>query len=408
MRSHTCSDEFWVVVSGVHPFANTDSGLSHMRALQSVMKHHGADVDRDWLLGVSGEAFCNYYHPDGTFLTEHVHSWDSALAALQAYGFTGEWHHQAGPDTGDTLNFIEGELAAGRPVVVPGAMPAPDGTSHCGFWFVASGLNQEERRWRLNGTWDGGEVYSLPEGDDQRPEYHPRWYGICRTFDGKDGHYGPKHADCPVLAVRPAGEAPDDRTLVIQALERAVALCEEKSTESTFGWGAGTYLAGDAALLALCEDLRSAQGDGVEEFKKLNPVKGNPFRGIFEELQHLPLLDARRKSAATFCRQASEHVPAEAGQHLNEAALCYGTMSDAAAAAYQICFGDMGQLGNLRKIAHEGTYENNDCWDNFWASAERDLANPSIRKKMAEHLRQVRDSNLAACKAIARALEATS
>ena len=34
----------------------------------------------------SGEAFCYYYHPDGTFLSAMVHSYDVMNAALGLYG----------------------------------------------------------------------------------------------------------------------------------------------------------------------------------------------------------------------------------------------------------------------------------------------------------------------------------
>lgn len=141
-----------------------------------VLRFHGVDVDDDWLMGVSGEAFAYYYHPDGTYLTPFVHSWDWALAALEAYGFTGEWR-EAGCGTGvePSLRTLEREIEAGRLVIAPGIKASRNGiNSRCHWWFVVNGVDVEGQQVNLVRTCDRAANFApVPKGDSSDPREHP-------------------------------------------------------------------------------------------------------------------------------------------------------------------------------------------------------------------------------------------
>jgi hypothetical protein len=397
-----------VWIEGVSDFANLDSGLSHLRAIRCVLEYYGEEVDWDWLMGVSGEAFCYYYHPDGTCLSQYVHSWDIANAALGAYGYTGRWRTELSPDVTPALDAIWRELSNRRLVIAPGIMPGRDGiSSQCGHWFVVTGIDREERRVKLCGAPGGKAEFKLPHGDDPKPEPHPRWYGMLRSFDGIEGHYGPPRADNPILVIDKKTETEGEEELVLAALRRAVALARQDSIVASFGWGAGTYLSGHTALEKLREDLIAAKGDGVEEFQRLNPPKGDPFRGLGDELEFLELLSRRRESAAKFLSQAAGLLPEAARPHLAAAAENFKGSAAEAIKAFQIRYGSEQELARMDRLIWEGTSgDDNPEWVAYWEAADEALAGRDKRKTMAEHLGRVLEFETAAVSEIEKALQA--
>ena len=384
----TAETSGWVQLLGVANFDNTDAGLSHIAAVEAVLRFRGVDVNRDWLMGVSGEAFGFYYHPDGTFLSRFVHSWDSAGAALTTYGYRGQWHHDAGADIGPSLEIVRREIGAGRAVIAPGIHPSPDGVhSLCNYWFVVTGVDVDAGRVQLVGAADAG-AFALARGDDGRAEYHPRWYGICRTFDGMAGHYGPAGADNPLLTVEPSGVTPVPNTTVREALTRAVALAHEEEATASTGWGDGVYLSGIGAMEQLRNDVLAAQGDGPDEFNRLNPPKGDPFRGLGDELEHLHLLAQRRHAAAAFCRRAAGLLPDAAS--LADAADAYEQVADGAEQAFALRYGSTEQLTAV--FALIDTVEDLDGdprWSAYWQRADAALADPHVRERIGGHLTHV-------------------
>jgi len=130
------------------------SGLSHIYRIADILRYYGEDVDTDWLTGISGEAFAYYYHPGGTFLTPFVHSWDSALAALEAYGYSGEWMtSEPGSNVEPSLRAPEREINAGRLVVAPGIKASKNGiNSRCHYWFIVNGVHVQEKEVSLVGS----------------------------------------------------------------------------------------------------------------------------------------------------------------------------------------------------------------------------------------------------------------
>ena len=397
-----------VSIEGVKNFTNDHSGLSHLRAIACVLEFHGESVDFDRLMGISGEAFCYYYHPDGTFLSEFVHSWDIANAALGPYGYEGVWRSEPTHDVTPALEAIQSEIEQGRLVIAPGIMPADDGIhSLCGRWFVVSRIDLPSKRVQVLGSENGPVEVSLPKGDDPRPEPHPRWYGICRTFEGMDGHYGPKYADNPILLVKEVGPPKGEKEVVLTSLKRAVDLAREQSTTSRYGWGAGVYLGGYTALQRLHDDLLAAQGNSVEEFEKLNPVKGDPFRGLFDELGHLKLLSDRRRSAARFMELAARHLPESARSHLAAAAQNFERSSAEALKAFEIRYGSAKELDRMEKFILAGTHgDDNPEWVAYWKRADEALATRKQREAMAAHLTEVLRHEKAAIAEIEKVLAA--
>jgi len=384
------------------------SGLSHIYRIADVLRYYGKDVDMDWLMGVSGEAFAYYYSPDGTYLTPFVHSWDSALAALEAYGFEGEWRFEKGADVEPSLRAIRAEIEAGRLVLAPGIKASANGiNSRCHWWFIVNGVDVEAREVSLVRTRDRtADFIDLPYGDSRDPREHPRWYGIVRTAAGMDTHYGAgQGADNPLLFVRRAGQAPDPSAVADRAMQRAVRSAREEPVELR-GWGGGTYLAGTAALERLLADLKSAKGDGVEEFKRLNPVKGDPFGGVHEELVHLRLLSERRRAAGAFLRRADAHLPEAARPHTNAAAAKYDEVSHLALEAFELRHGPVADHDQIQSMVREETFGDDvPEWAAFWKRADENLADAEKRKELARLIEGALDAERAAVAEIEKALE---
>ena len=322
----------------------------------------------------------------------HAGFWEplslGTLAALTAYGYRGQWHHDAGADIGPSLEIVRREIGAGRAVIAPGIHPSPDGVhSLCNYWFVVTGVDVDAGRVQLVGAADAG-AFALARGDDGRAEYHPRWYGICRTFDGMAGHYGPAGADNPLLTVEPSGVTPVPNTTVREALTRAVALAHEEEATASTGWGDGVYLSGIGAMEQLRNDVLAAQGDGPDEFNRLNPPKGDPFRGLGDELEHLHLLAQRRHAAAAFCRRAAGLLPDAAS--LADAADAYEQVADGAEQAFALRYGSTEQLTAV--FALIDTVEDLDGdprWSAYWQRADAALADPHVRERIGGHLTHV-------------------
>jgi hypothetical protein len=378
--------------------------------IADVLRYHGVEVDLDWLMGVSGEAFVCYYHPDGTYLTPFVHSWDSALAALEAYGYTGEWRSERGADVGPSLRAISDEIEAGRLVLAPGIKASKDSVnSCCGSWFIVNGVDVEKREVSLVRARDRtADFIPLPKGDSPDPAFHPRWYGRVRTSVGMDSHYGPRGGDNPLLLVRRPAERADRRVTALGAMERAVRIAREAPVRLT-GWGGGEYLAGFAALEQLLADLEAAKGNGVEEFKRLNPVKGDPFGGIHEELVHLRLLSERRRAAAGFLRAAAVFLPAIAQAHASAAAREYDEVARLALEAFELRHGPVAEHDAMERLIRDENFGDNvPEWVAFWKRADNNLADAAKRDELAGLIARLVEKEKEAIAEIEKALAAVT
>ena len=375
------------------------SGLSHIYRIADVLRYYGQDVDTDWLMGISGEAFAYYYHPDGTFLTPFVHSWDSALAGLEAYGYSGQWvTSERGNSVEPSLRAIEREINAGRLVLAPGIEASKNGiNSRCHYWFIVNGVDMREQEVSLVGSRNRAASFiPLPKGDSRDPREHPRWYGILRTGDQ---HYG----DNPLLLVKYGGQEHNQRALVVRTLERISKTGREPVELKRYG--GGTYLAGVAALERLLSDVEAARGDGVEEFKRLNPTKGDPFGGIHEELVHLRLLAERRRAAGAFLRKATVHLPDAAHSHTNAGAAKYDHVSRLALEAFELRHGPAREHDRICELARTEGYSDRDpVWNAFWEQANENLADSGKRKDLARLIRQALDAERAAISEIEKVL----
>lgn len=363
---------------------NCLDGLSHIYRITDVLRFYSVYVDADWLMGVSGEAFCYYYHPDGTFLSPFTHSWDSALAALEAMGFEGTWNYQPASQTQSALETIRAEIDAGRLVIAPGIKASANKiNSRCHYWFIVNGVDAENRKVSLLENSDNAKNFmALPVGDSHRPGDHPCWYGIVRTIIGADSHYGPSTGDNPLLLISKGERKANRQDVVIQAMERAVKLASEEPVKLS-RYGGGTYIAGLAALERLLNDVTSAKGNGVEEFKKLNPTKGDPFGGVHEELVHLRLLSNRRHAAAGFLRSVVNVLPAAAKPSVMKAAEKYDMVAQLALEAFILRHGPVEQNDRICEFARLEQYNDNPEWDAYWQRAAENLADSSKRKELA-------------------------
>ncbi|MCC7406802.1 MAG: hypothetical protein IT442_01945 [Phycisphaeraceae bacterium] len=397
-----------VCIDDVPNYKNIDSDLSHMRALRCILEYHGQPVDWDWLLGATGEAFCYYYHPDGTHLTQFVHSWDIANAALSLYGYAGQWRAASpGPDIAPAWPVMASEIAAGRPILAPGIMPGWNGiNSLCDHWFVVTGLDPAAGKVTVLGVSDAAVDTPLPTGDAVQPYPqgpHPCWYGILRHLEPSKstGHYGP---DKPIMTIARVGPPIDPKTAALAALQLAVQLAHEPSVTAEHGWGKGVYLSGLAALHRLHDDLLAAQGDGLEEFRKLNPTKDEPFGGLKPEIANLRLLAARRHAAAGFLRQVADLFPDSAAP-LRLAADDYDRAADHAQAAFDVCYVSQAdwlkimalEFGDRNPSTHTG-------WRSYFRKAEENLASPANRQTMADHLAAILTAEQSALARIEQAL----
>ncbi len=378
-------------IKGVDNFDNSDSSLSHLCAIACVLTYYGEKVDWDWLMGTSGEAFCYYYHPDGTFLSQFVHSYDIANAALGAYGYAGKWRFEHSDNITPALTTIESEITHGRLVIAPGMMPGPDGiTSACHYWFVVTGIDRDAQKVRLLGAEEKEVEVPLPIGDSNKPRRHPRWYGIARSFKGIDGHYGPIGADNPVLLVDRMRQPVEQKDVVLKSLRQAISLAREESVFCSGGYGAGTYLSGLTALQRLRDDLLAAKGDELDEYERLNKPKSDPFRGLGDELEFLKLLSWRRRSAANFLTQVVPLLPEAARPHLTVASKHFKDSATEAIKAFNIRYGSEKEHARIHELIREGKHgDDNPEWVTYWKRADEALASRNKRKAMADHLTRV-------------------
>ena len=388
-----------VWLDGVANFDNSDEGVSHLRAVACLLRNYGEEVDWDWLMGASGEAFCYYYHPSGTFLSQFVHSWDVANTALGLYGYAGRWRPACtSDDIAPGLAAIEAEIAPGRLLIAPGIMPERDGIrSRCHYWFIICGVDPDARKVTLLGAGEDPVETSLPLGADLLSYVKgspPSWYGIIRTFGDFPGHYGP---DKPIFRVRRIGRQADARTAAVAAIEQAIRLSRERPTVATIGMGRGTYLSGLAALQRLHDDLLAARGDGLEQYKRLNKPRQQGFGGLGDELEHLRLLSVRRRSAARFLTQVSPLLPAEARPHLAGAAKCFEDSAACAMKAFTIRYGSPQEYARRgERICGGGYAVDNPAQAAYWKRADEALASSDNRKAMADHIDRIIKSEKAA------------
>ena len=336
-----------------------------------------------------------------------MHSWDVTRTALASFGYRAEWRFERSPSCAGTLEAIRDELVAGRPVIAPGIMPAPDGIhSRCNYWFVVTGVDVGRQEIKLLGAMDEQTHTRLPWGDSTDPLAHPRWFGITRTFDGMSCHYGPGHgADCPIIRIEKADDRMPEPERVRQALRHAVSLAAEPPVTASYGWGAGTYLAGHAALQKLHDDLLSAEGNGIDEFTRLNPRAEEPFGGLFDELEQLRLLATRRRAAASFLQRTAERAPMEARRHLAAAATQFTTSATAAAEAFRVRYESWESLSALHVlVASDPHAEDDPDWTTYWRRADNVLADRVSRRTMAEHVAGALEAERAAVDNIQQAL----
>jgi hypothetical protein len=387
------------ILDGAGGFSNVDPALSHMRAIRHVLEYHGQRVDWGWLMGVCGEAFCCYCHPVGTYLTQHVHSWDVANAALQHYGYAGRWTTPGFTnDVPKLLAPLHAEIAKGRPAIAPGIVPAPNGVnSRCDHWYVVVGVDAVRGTVTVAGHGDTLIETGLPAGDAGPSGPHPCWYGIIRTFaPGSNGHYGP---DRPIFVVRRTGSPQEPKQAAIAALKRAVLLAREEFTQAIAGWGKGTYLAGHKALASLRNVVQAAEGDGVAEFQRLNPEGADPFGGFVQELEHLQLLTERRSAARDFLQQLSGMWGHSASSRLKAAAEQFRLSGREAMAAFTIAQGPDDKPDRIKELGEESGNAEGDAHQ----AAVADKAN---RGKIAQHLSQALEHEQSAVAEIEAALAA--
>jgi len=372
-------------------FENSDSTLSHLRSIRYVLEYHGEAVDWDWLMGVSGEAFCYYFHPVGTYLTQHVHSWDVANAALEAHGYAGRWTTPAFTnDVAELLAPFRTEIAKGNPVIAPGIVPHLDGIhSRCDHWYTVVGVDMAAGKVIVAGHGQDLSETVLPTGDAGPDGPHPCWYGIIRTFaPGSNGHYGP---DRPLFVTRRTGQPRARAVVAADAVKQGVALAKEESTCAIAGWGRGTYLAGHKALRALRDTVAKAEGDGLAEFQNRNPTGEEPFRGFADELEFLRLLSDRRRSAAGFLEQARELWQDAESRRLSSAAEHFRQSSREALAAFNVRYGNLEEHDRVKRMSAEASAQDagNPVWNAYWARADAALADKQKRQEMVAHLDQV-------------------
>ncbi len=408
MNAHVQRDGGKVCLDGISNFENVDPALSHMKAIRCVLAYEGQSVDWDWLLGASGEAFCCYYHPDGTHLTQFVHSWDIANAALSLYGFAGQWRAAStGPDIAPAWPVMQAEIAAGRLIIAPGIMPYWNGiNSRCDHWYIVTGVDPAAGQVTILGAGDAAVETPLPTGDDPRPSpqgTHPCWYGILRHIEpGKStGHYGP---DKPMLTITRLGPPMEPKSAALAALQRAVQLAHEPSVTAEYGWGKGVYLSGLAALQRLHDDLLATQGHGLDEYQQLNPTKDEPFAGLKPEIANLRLLAARRHAAAGFLKQAAQLLP-DAKESLLAAAEPYEQSATHAHAAFGVCFNSEADWLKFQALEQgDQDASHHIGWRSYFRKAEEKLADPTNRQTMADHLAAVLSAEQSAITQIEKAL----
>ena len=148
------------------------------------------------------------------------------------------------------------------------------------------------------------------------------------------------------------------------------------------------------------------KGDGVEEFTRLNPVKGDPFRGIHEELLHLRLLSERRRAAAAFLRIAAEVLPAAARPSVKTAAERYDEVSRLALEAFVLRHGPVEENDRIGEMARLEAYDDNPEWAAYWQRADENLADADTRKELAWLISQALEAERAAVAEIEKALAA--
>jgi CubicO group peptidase (beta-lactamase class C family) len=398
-----------VWIDGALNYDNADTGLSHVRTIACYLRNRGHKVDFDWLMGVSGEAFCYYYHPDGTSLSAMVHSYDVTNAALGPYGYRGRWERAAvGNDVQVILQSLEAHLSEGCPPIVPGALPSANMiNSQCNRWFLVSGVDRRAETVTLLGAGREPVTTKLAKGDHPRPAGpHPCWYGMIRHVEPgrSDCIYGP---DRPILVVQRTGEPASRRTAALAGLRQAVLRARETAAVAKRGWGAGTYLAGHAALQRLREDLVAAEGRDWEEFQRVNQPKGDPFGGLADELEHLHLLSARRRSASRFATAAAKALGAEAREQLLAAAKHYDGSARAAEEAFRIRYGSIEEFRRIQGLFQPGKDRDGDPrWKAYWQRADGALGDPAKRRAMAAKIGAALAAEQAALAEIEKALAA--
>ena len=213
------------------------------------------------------------------------------------------------------------------------------------------------------------------------------------------GYFAERCRRCATLVVPFALVFTDSVGLVgVAALVHVVEHADDPV--SIEGWGgAGAtqpYLSGLVAMRRLVSDLEQLRGDGLVEFRALNPARPDDgqFRGMHEELQHLRVLADRRHAAQSFLSQAADVCDARfcgAAPALRAAAVAYGHVGSLALRTFECRHGSTAEADGAFAVLAAGfpSGEEVDAWSGYWQRADERLASASLRAQMAGMLRRL-------------------
>jgi len=178
-------------------------------------------------------------------------------------------------------------------------------------------------------------------------------------------------------------------------------------------------------LQQLLADLKAAKGNGIEEFKRFNPTKDDPYGGLRKELVHLRLLSERRRAAAGFLRKAGDLVPTAAQPRLNGAAKRYDRVARLTLQAFVLRHGSLEEHDRIRELHRQSVVFHGAVtdraflsesrreerlrkhfaeWQAYWRRADENLADAEKRKDLAQIIQQAVDNEHAAIAEIEKAL----
>jgi RNA polymerase sigma-70 factor (ECF subfamily) len=384
------------VLSGVSLFEKDDT-FSHMRALKAVLDFQGQKVDWDYLLGASGEAFCNYFSPQWTYLTRFAHSWDVVNAACEVYGYFAEWRIGGGFE--ETIDIIESSLSDGKPVAAPGINPSVSehGGSETHYWFVVTGLDRHKKQICLSGAAEQDLLVSYPwEMRNGQRVYE--WHGIVPCLNV----WPQLIARNPLVMVAPSANGnPSNRAG--ESLKRAVALAHEPPLSMTDAEPMHIN-SGVAAFESWATALRETVAMDLTHCDTPTQTRGHYGSVMYAASKRVEI---SRHAAASYVHGLAETCPDLPSRDLVEAANHYERVAHGARRLFELYFDPQEEL-EMRKVVStqpKPSYYTCDELRRFWNTfAQRFYQDPPMREQGAKIIEQILDEERSAIRCLERAV----
>jgi len=369
------------IIEGV-PAADSasDRERGFLKALKNNLEFYGEEIDWDWLLTVSGEAFRVVFSESWHIATSYCSPIDIFANACAAYGYECEWF--LGQEKEAAWRKIKDCIDSGIPVMSVGL--ADDEVKG---WSIVAGYEGDMESALLAGHGVDGVLWRKVRGK----EGLSYWVGdVPGKFTKEYPHIS---YDCPVFIVKGKATKPSAEELIEMVARLAVESAKHPSIALQY-WGHVEFFFGTEALRLWAKALGNLDYDAEKQELESIPHYG---WGNIEEVTHvnLRLIGEGRRAAANFFWAMGESAP-EKKLFLDAAAEHYYTEAQIATEMWRNFFTWSDGINPFELEDREVAFQ----------FASRQLRAPEMLEIGAKQLMSMREEELAAVENLQQLLPA--